>query len=108
MASGDAVMAQLSALVGSSHAANPGNDQGRVAADRGRPRFRAQFLGLANDRAPIIVGMANLRASEAWGAMREAITMAWPPQAIGFRLLDADRFSGGRKSSAPTRRSSLF
>jgi hypothetical protein len=91
VASGDAVMAQLSALVGSPHAAGPVDEQGLVVCDRRKPRFRAQFLGLANDSAPIIVGMANLRASEARGAMREAITMVWPPQAIGFRLLDSDR-----------------
>lgn len=90
MSSGDVVMAQLSALAGSSHAANPLGEQGRIASDRRRPRFRAQFLGLANDCAPIIVGMANLGASEARGAMREAISMAWPPQAIGFRLLEAN------------------
>jgi hypothetical protein len=29
--------------------------------------------------------------------MREAICMAWPPQAIGFRLLDVDGQAAGRR-----------
>jgi hypothetical protein len=51
-------------------------------------RFRAQFLGIAGDLTPIEVGVTDLNASEASEAMREAISMAWPPQAIGFRLLE--------------------
>jgi hypothetical protein len=63
-----------------------------------RVRFRAQFLGLADDCSPMHLGVADLRASEASAAMREAIRMAWPPQAIGFRLLEVSAMRLGRKA----------
>jgi hypothetical protein len=57
--------------------------------------FRVQFLGLADDCSPQALGTVDLRAAEASTAMREAICMGWPPEAIGFRLLDLRRTAGG-------------
>jgi hypothetical protein len=90
-------MARLTALIRNPEAWIPGKEEGRASEKRGRTRFRAQFLGIADDCAPLVVGMADLQASEALAAMREANSMAWPPQAIGFRLLDVDRQVAGRR-----------
>jgi hypothetical protein len=57
------------------------------------------FLGIADDTSPLTLGTVDLRASEASMAMREAILMPWPPQAIGFRLLDLRRIGGGAKGN---------
>jgi hypothetical protein len=62
-----------------------------VSGDPRRVLFRAQFLGITDECAPLIMGVADLRAAEAAEAMREAIGMVWPPRAIGFRLLDVGR-----------------
>jgi hypothetical protein len=61
--------------------------------------FQALFLGIADDTSPLTLGTVDLRASEASMAMREAILMPWPPQAIGFRLLDLRRIGGGAKGN---------
>jgi hypothetical protein len=63
-------------------------------------RFRAQFLGIADDLTPLNLGITELRASEASAAMWEAMRMAWPPQAIGFRLLDISRSFHPRMTEA--------
>ena len=91
MVKGHEAMAQLTAIIRNPETRIPVDQQGHAWKKRSRTRFRAQFLGMADDCAPLVVGMVDLRASEGWAAMREAISMAWPPQAIGFRLLDVDR-----------------
>jgi hypothetical protein len=89
MAKGDQVIAQLSALIRSPRPVNPADELcSAVAGGAGLIRFKAQFLGVADDSAPLNLGIAELRASEARAAIWEAISMAWPPKAIGFRLLD--------------------
>lgn len=104
VANGNEAMARLTALIRNPDARIPGNEQGRALEKRVRTRFRAQFLGIGDDCAPLDVGIADLQASEPRAAMREAMSMAWPPQAIGFRLLDVDRqVAGTRPIRSPAR-----
>lgn len=88
MAKGDEVIAQLSALSCNPRAVSSVCELCTVSSeDAGLIRFKAQFFGIA-DASPLSLEVAELRASEARAAMWEAISMLWPPKAIGFRLLD--------------------
>jgi hypothetical protein len=86
MPGADAVIEQLSALVRNPEASSPA-DEGNRFVSEGHVRFQVQFFGVAEDMTPLNLGVADLRASEAAAAMWEAIGMAWPTEAIGFRLL---------------------
>ena len=55
-----------------------------------RTEFRLQFRFDPIDRGPIILKEVDLLASDAPGAIREAAHIAWPPRAIGFRLVDRE------------------
>src|SRR5437764_11620030 len=89
MPTADDVILELAALMRSPPAASSFDELSYAACEDSKiVRFKAQFLGLADDCTPLNLGLAKLRASEASAAMCEAISMPWPPQAIGFRLLD--------------------
>jgi hypothetical protein len=75
MSAGDKLIARLATLIR--------NPQARPST-----RFRAQFLGIGDDLKPFELGVTDLDAMEASAAMREAICMDWPPQAIGVRLVE--------------------
>ena len=66
-----------------------------ISGQQGHTRFRAQFLGVGADCTPKDLGLADLRASQASEAMWEAIFMAWPAAAIGFRLIDVSQQVAG-------------
>jgi hypothetical protein len=101
MPRGDEVISQLSALIRNPRAASSGDELCHVVSgDFELIRFKAQFIGVADDHTPLKLEVADLHASEASAAMWEAIGMAWPPQAIGFRLLDVRDPIIGRR---PTR-----
>ena len=51
-------------------------------------QYRLQFLGAGTDRGLRVLQEVGVRASDVPGAIRQAIHIAWPPQAIGFRLFD--------------------
>jgi hypothetical protein len=52
--------------------------------------FRLQFFGLGPDLGPALVTETEIQASDASGAIRAAAEAAWPPQAVGLRVLDLD------------------
>src|SRR5437763_1110301 len=88
MPSSDDVISELSVLIQSHLVASSFDELSCACDDSKIVLFKAQFLGLEDDGTPLNLGMAELRASEASAAMWEAISMPWPPQAIGFQLLD--------------------
>jgi hypothetical protein len=101
MPGGDEVISRLSALIRSPRAASSVDENCNVVfGDFGTIRFKAQFFGVADDLTPLNLGAADLRASEVSAAMWEAISMAWPTQATGFRLLDVSDLIAGIR---PTR-----
>ncbi len=56
-----------------------------------RPQsFRLQFFGVATELGPTILSECELRAADATSAIRAAADAAWPPQAIGLRIVDAE------------------
>ena len=92
----DEEMGRLLELIDGSSPGVP-KDEPQVLPRRCEPTwFRALFLGIADDCSPLALGTVDLRASDAPTAMREAICMPWPSQAIGFRLLDLGRLGVGR------------
>jgi hypothetical protein len=89
MSRGDEVIANLSVLIRNPRAPSSVDVLLHVVSDDcDQRRFKAQFLGIADDLTPLNLEVAELRASEVSAAMWEAICMAWPLRAIGFRLLD--------------------
>lgn len=95
-------------------AARPGAsipDEGRVCEMRSAasvgtfPRYRLQFLAVADDRTLKVVKEHEVHAPDAPAAIRQAVQIEWPPGAIGFKLIDQDghevfgRQSGDRGSS---------
>jgi hypothetical protein len=50
--------------------------------------FRLQFLGASSHSSWAILGVVDVRAPDVSAAIREAAHVAWPPRAIGFRLID--------------------
>ena len=80
-------------------AARPGAplpDEGQIrktrsaASDGKFAQFRLQFLAVANDRTLKVVKEHEVHAPNAPGAIRQAVQIEWPPQAIGFKLIDQD------------------
>ena len=66
-------------------------DETRSAAcDEALTRFRLQFLAVADDRTLQVVKENEVRARDAPQAIRQAVQIEWPPQAIGFKLIDQD------------------
>ena len=61
-----------------------------AAAGRTFAQFRLQFLAVADDRTLMIVKEHVVHAPDAPGAIRQALQIEWPPQAIGFKLIDQD------------------
>jgi hypothetical protein len=54
-----------------------------------RPQcFRLQFFGLGADHGPAVLAETEIQATDASGAIREAVMANWPPRAVGLRLLD--------------------
>jgi len=53
-------------------------------------RFRLQFFGVGADLGPAIVTETEIQAPDASGAIRAAVEAAWPPQAVGLRVLDLE------------------
>ena len=92
----DVEMARLSALIDGRPAAVSKDDTSLHTRRRQPTWFQALFLGLADDCSPLALETVDLLASEPSTAMREAITMPWPPQAIGFRLLDLRPIGGAK------------
>ena len=52
--------------------------------------YRLQFLAVADDRTLKVVKEHEVHAPNAPGAIRQAVQIEWPPQAIGFKLIDQD------------------
>jgi len=50
--------------------------------------YRIQFLGAGTDRGLRVLEEVGVHATDVPRAIRQAIHIAWPPQAIGFRLFD--------------------
>jgi hypothetical protein len=50
--------------------------------------FRLQFLGASADGSWAVLAVVEVRALDVSAAIREAARIAWPPRAIGFRLID--------------------
>jgi hypothetical protein len=56
-----------------------------------RPQcFRLQFFGLGADHGPAVLTETEIQATDASGAIREAVMANWPPRAVGLRLLDLE------------------
>jgi hypothetical protein len=56
-----------------------------------RPQFfRLQFFGLGADHGPAVLTETEIQATDASGAIRDAIAANWPPRAVGLRLLDLE------------------
>ena len=53
-------------------------------------RFRLQFFGVAADHAPAVLTETEIQAPDASGAIRAAAEAAWPPRAVGLRVLDLE------------------
>ena len=68
---------------------DPLDELERVLAVRPQ-RFRLQFFGLGADHGPAVLAETEIQASDASGAIREAVTANWPPRAVGLRLLDLE------------------
>ncbi len=68
---------------------DPLDELERVLAVRPQ-RFRLQFFGLGADHGPAVLAETEIQASDASGAIREAVTVNWPPRAVGLRLLDLE------------------
>jgi hypothetical protein len=70
--------------------------EGRIGEMRPAPsdgtlaQFRLQFLAVADDRTLMIVKEHEVHAPDAPGAVRQALQIEWPPQAIGFKRIDQD------------------
>jgi hypothetical protein len=47
-------------------------------------------LATAADRTLKVVKEHEVEASDVPGAIRQAVQIEWPPQAIGFKLLDRE------------------
>ena len=69
-------------------------DEGQIgeirsaASDGTLAQFRLQFLAVADDRTLKVVKEHEVHASDVPGAIRQAVQIEWPPQAIGFKLID--------------------
>jgi hypothetical protein len=56
-----------------------------------RPQcFRLQFFGVAADHGPVVLAETEVQAPDASGAIRAAAETAWPPRAVGLRVLDIE------------------
>jgi hypothetical protein len=53
-------------------------------------RFRLQFFGVGADHGPAVLAETEIQATDASGAIREAVIANWPPRAVGLRLLDLE------------------
>jgi hypothetical protein len=56
----------------------------------GPQRFRLQFFGVGADHGPAVLTETEIQATDASGAIREAVMANWPPRAVGLRLLDLE------------------
>ena len=68
---------------------DPLDELERVLAARPQ-RFRLQFFGLGADHGPAVLTETEIQATDASGAIRDAIAANWPPRAVGLRLLDLE------------------
>ncbi len=75
----------------------------RVIAGGAAPgQYRLLFLGAATAQGSRVLEEVGVHASDVPGAIRQAIRIAWPPQAIEFRLFDhEDREVFGRQNDDP-------
>ena len=56
-----------------------------------RPQcFRLQFFGVGPDLGPAVLAETEIQAADASGAIRAAAEAAWPPRAVGLRVLDLE------------------
>jgi hypothetical protein len=53
-------------------------------------RFRLQFVGVGADLGPAVLTETEIQALDASGAIRAAAEAAWPPRAVGLRVLDLE------------------
>ena len=53
-------------------------------------RFRLQFFGVGPDLGPSVLTEAEIQAPDASGAIHAAVEAAWPPRAVGLRVLDQE------------------
>lgn len=53
-------------------------------------RFRLQFIGVGADLGPAVLTEAEIEATDASGAIHAAAEAAWPPRAVGLRVLDQE------------------
>jgi hypothetical protein len=68
---------------------DPLDELERILAARSQ-RFRLQFFGVGADHGPAVLTETEIHASDASGAIREAVTANWPPRAVRLRLLDLE------------------
>ena len=56
-----------------------------------RPQcFRLQFFGVGAAYGPAVLTETEIQATDASGAIREAVATNWPPTAVGLRLFDRE------------------
>jgi hypothetical protein len=53
-------------------------------------RFRLQFFGVGEDLGPAVLTETEIQGQDASGAIRAAAEAAWPPRAVGLRVLDLE------------------
>jgi hypothetical protein len=68
---------------------DPVGELERILAVRPQ-RFRLQFFGAGADHGPAVLTETEIQATDASGAIRDAIAANWPPRAVGLRLLDLE------------------
>jgi hypothetical protein len=69
--------------------ADPLDELERVLAVRPQS-FRLQFFGVGADLGPAVLTETEIVASDASGAICEAVKTNWPARAVGLRLLDLE------------------
>jgi len=81
----------------------------RVIAATPHP-FRIQFVGAEPEGGPITMTEVEIQVADASAAIVAAANLAWPPRAIGLRILDGQgrevfaRQKADRRAEATTRR----
>jgi hypothetical protein len=87
----------------------PTEELARVIAATPRP-FRIQFVGAAPYGGPITLTEVEIQAADGSAAIVAAANLAWPPRAIGLRILDGGgsevfaRQKADRRAGTTTRR----
>ena len=68
---------------------DPLDELERVLALKPQP-FRLQFFGVGPNLFPFVLTETEIQAADASGAIHAAVEAAWPPRAVGLRVLDQE------------------